>query len=281
MARKDIQTNVEVSPDEEKLASLLSSIESAKNELEETGSINKKVLSGIEDNKRSLAELKAAKDSLHTEVSEIQEKKEQHLKDLNSAKDALENINVQKTKVEKELADFKTSSEVKKTELQSELKSFQEKIELAKRDASRDSELSKNEKDKLVKEISELNNSLSVLVKQEADQKEKNDNLIRVSDELSRKRDLLNGDLEKNSIEISRQQESLKVFDSKIIEVENDIKNKKLQIEELENAIVGKKAEYKTQETKLFAIKEKEVALDQRERFIRAQYERAGVKYEE
>lgn len=280
MGRRDIQTNAEVSPEHEELGHVLSSIENGKNELDSIGKTNKRILSEIEDNKKSLSDLELTKESLNAEISEIKNRKERHLRDLNTVKDDLSELENRKTKAEKELALFKGSSENEKVGLQGTIASLHVQIEKAKKEHSQHVEISGKEKKVFEKRIIELNDSLSALLRRESEQKEKNDTLINICNDLSRKKISLQGDVEKVSREISKQTEVLKELELREKEISSFIKDKKSELQDIENKILEKKEEYKNQERKLFTIREREAALEQREVFIKNKFEQAHVPWE-
>lgn len=280
MARKNIQVSVKNSPDEEKLVFLSLSIAGANNELEEIGKVNKKVLADIEDSKRTLVELQITKDSLHKEIFDIKDKKERYQNAFALVQNNLEEISDKKSKLERELTDFKKDSEDKKNELQSEITLLNQRIEKIKKDYSVDVQSLRLEKENLVKENSMMNSELSILSKKISEQSEKNSNFISICAELSRKKELLNEDVKMLDFEISKRKDLFEKLELKVIEINNYIDEKKIESSKLDISTGDKKKEYEVVSTQLFSITERENALKQKELFIKSQYERAGIKYE-
>lgn len=129
---------------------------------------------------------------------------------------------------------------------------------------------------------------ISTLTKKEEDFKKNINKLEEVSDKVLS--------------EIETSKEEKKKLDSELINLKNKIEdqeltigNNKIIVSQLDSIILGKKSdvsvldikieqksiEYKEIESQAFSILQKHEAVNQREAFLKSQYERAGIKWEE
>ena len=100
-------------------------------------------------------------------------------------------------------------------------------------------------------------------------------------DNLEGKKLNLSGVVERMENEISSQNENLAGIKKSIVDGKKEVALKDEQIEKLDKSIAQKEAEYKIHEDKLFSIQKREDAINEKEEFIKSQYQRAGVKWED
>lgn len=220
-------------------------IENNNNEIKETNDKILEVKKSLEIVENEFKDFVIEKDSKKLEIDEDIKKKYAQIDTLNS--DILElskKHDSNKFEKAKEITDI----EGKKSTLIGEIK----KLEITKQESEADAR-------KFEKSIETLKGILEDLeVKKSFNEK----TIVSQGDTIVEQ----DGIISKNNIHIKNQEEI--------------IGNNDVTISILEKNILIKEEEYKTVEKKAFAITDREDKLNQKEEFIKSQYERAGIKWE-
>jgi chromosome segregation ATPase len=182
-------------------------------------------------------------------------------------KDQIEE-DIKKGNIEKSRIDFEILTASKEHEF-SKLNKIQELKNLEDKKTIYNSDIKKISEDKL-QVISEINNFQNKLDGIKEETKKANDEKNSLEKDVTN----LKGEVENQKGIIQNNKVILSQQDSTIITKNNEIDSLVKKIEE-------KNIEYKSVEQKAFVILQKQDALNQKEAFIKSQYERAGIKWEE
>jgi len=186
-------------------------------------------------------------------------------------------------------------TDIKKSEINEEIKKIEEEKEELRSEIlslSKKHDLDKFEKSQEIKELETRQEYLTADLKKLEDKKVQSD-----KDILSGKEnlDVILGKIQKANEEklesdriilsLNNQIEDLKgvITNTKTIINQQDIikQNKEAEIIALDTKIEQKEKEYKEVEPKAFMLLAREEALEQKEAFIKSQYDRAGIKWEQ
>ncbi len=235
-----------------------------------------------------ISEMESKKISLQKEISETGQEFAKIQQDILDARNKLNKEIHSLSDAKKEKSDFEIGVEVVKKKLAADLAEEKNsrqlvlgeldlrKTELEKQIA--DIEINKNEKLLGLEKINEEIKKVSILVEslgmKMVEVQQENDKLI--SD-----KEILLGDVVKLKNQIGDKDTDLKKKEIEIETLNSSIGLKSEELDSLEKSIVTKKVEYSELEKKAFSILNKEDILKQKEAFLRSQYERAGIKWEE
>lgn len=276
------QTNPPTESEKEQEAIAIESRRSAaENDIVILGDAKKKLQTDIDANtediklqKEFISENEAKILQLKNEVLDVQNviKKEKQIledfiKDKNSEKSAIEDVlTIKKNKVaalDVDISDLSKKHESNKTSHADEISALEEK------------------KGAIVKEITALEEKERNI---NADIKTKQDSIPALQEELKKILDQKKIE-EENVTKLKSYISDLQVSSDKInLELgsyDKIIEDKKSQITVFDTDIIKKKEEYKNLEQKAFSILNRAQALDSREAYIKSQYERAGIPWEE
>ena len=193
----------------------------------------------------------------------------------------LNNITKDKQKEEEAFQDFQKEIYKKKEELNSEIQNLGNDYISKKAEKEKDLHyiqssivLSKDESKKIESILTELKNQEVVYLKKNQELKDINEGFISIKESFE-------STIEKQKQAIEENKESINNQKLAINGLDLDISLKQKEITKISIDISSKKEEYKLFEMKMFAFAAREDTLSQKEEYIKAQYERAGVKWEE
>jgi len=220
-------------------------IEKNNEKINETNEEILKVQGSLREEKQYFEEYIKQTDIKKSEIDEDIKKKEQEKEELRSEILSLSNKH--------DLDKFTKSQEIKELETKQEyLKSDIKKLEDNKEQYNKDIVIKKENLDSIIGKIQKAN-----------EEKLESDRII---------------------LSLNNQIEDLKgvITNTKTIINQQDIikQNKELEITALDSKIEQKEKEYKEVEPKAFMLLAREEILDQKEAFIKSQYDRAGIKWE-
>lgn len=242
------------------------------------------------DKKRLLIELKDTEDTIKNNESKIEDKKKEltNIKiECNCIEDEIKELNNKKILAKTELGAIKDQIKADNHDREIKLKVINTEISNLKK-SNQDTEESSSKK---IKELNTLINTLSTAIEDLLNKKSI------IVDKINTQNKILTDIVEKVSInekildnlnksipvlesDISKLEKTIKTNTGIIEEQKVDILGRNLALTSLKDNIAKKEAEYIELERKAFTIANRPDLLDQREAFIKAHYERAGIKYE-
>jgi len=186
-----------------------------------------------------------------------------------------------KRAVEQEIEEVKNQLAEVKDEAEAELTAARKNYELVIREAEKEVEVLNGEKDMLNSEIGDLKNLLENLSTAGTVERAKSEKLAKESDVLATRIDSHNSTISILKEETLNQKDIINKKNLEIADLDAVLVNKKEQVVAFDAAIAKKEDEYKAVESKAFTILQKQEALNQKEAFIKSQYERSGISWVE
>ena len=229
-------------------------------------------------------EIKKDKETLKSNKEEIFKLNDEILKVRNSLSVESKNFqdlqNKNNIKI-KELEDNLKDRKIYKDTLDDEIFKAFKQHELDKFKKSQELLDMEKQKVSVLTEIKKVTVDWNDLISQKETEIKKVLNLQLENEKLAEEKQALEISLNSFNIQVENQKGVIK--NNKVIMDSQDIaiKNKEAEIADLDKIIEKKKEEYKAVEKKAFSILEKEQILYQKEAFIKSQYERAGIKWDE
>lgn len=279
MSRRE--TTTEISKTEISVLDAEKRTEIAKAEFELICEDKKRVIGEINKAQKDLTDAKAILIRSNSEIEATNKNLEAVKKSYIEENNSLQKITENRKQAEKDFSEFKKSSDAQRTEIISDISSLDESHSNKKNVLLKELGNLENEKNSVIAMIAEKNDSLANLRKQENDSLKKIDALDVICKNHLDQKNLAESELKKVVEEILQKKNELSIVESSIDGANDVFYEKTEEINKLDVTIATKNEEYKKLESKLFAILSKEDILKQKEIFIKNQYERAGVKWEE
>lgn len=244
-----------------------------------------------QDKKKLQEDIAELQEDIEIKKKQIEDYDEQIPKILNDIKEVkysfeVENDILDKTKsfrqdAEKELADYKNSVELKKKGL---LDNFSNTEKDCNEKITKKLEELKSLEDKKITVIHETNEQIEIadeILARQNDEVEKISALQKNVSDLQVKESAFIESiaiLQVDMAELDREKEEKKL---ELVKLSNDIRSKNDDILKLNDEIISKKEEKRGLEQYVFGIANRQSVLEQKEAFIKSQYERAGIKWDE
>jgi len=228
-------------------------------------------------------DIKIGKETIQKNNSEINETNQEIINTqslLSVEKQNLEVFLKQKEQTKKEIEYKIKKNNEEKNKINSDILFISKKYEILHLKKSQEIKCLENDKYNYEDELKKINKTIIDKDKEVSHLQKKIDGIEYGIEELIKKNNVLEslnlslaGDIENKNRVI----ENNKV----IIDQQNETKKvNELEVSNLDNKISDKKDEYVKIEAKAFAILHKQDVVDQKEIFIKSQYERAGIKWE-
>jgi len=243
-----------------------------------------------EDKKRLLNESELLKNEINTLKSVIEKSKNE----ISLIKEKI--INIQDTSLElqketntlienkesflNEFKQFENDVFIKKESLNSDILSLDNSYITKKSKLEKETNVLENKNISLKEDSNKILSNIEILKIQEVKQIKSNQEFIIINSNLIKSKDSLDVEIKtlKDIIESNKEILSTNKLDISNIAIEKI--SKENEIIELDKVIEIKKIEYKSIESKAFSLTTREDTLNQKEEYIKTQYERAGIKYE-
>lgn len=282
MLRTEDPTGVPVVSEEEQAVLRLEERRTAAETALQSASEAKKRIEGDVDTLSKNAE--SLREVIEKNNAEIATTGNSVLEAQNSVRKESQNLDelIQKKKgIEKEIEDLSVSLTDSKARTAAEIAGLKKDHESAKASINKDIIDLEAKKTKLDDDIKTSENNLSNLKNTETSELAKHELKKKEYDALLATLEGLNTTISKLKGEVIDQETILGKKKLEVGQCDADILLKKDTIKQLDADISKKKQEYKALEASAFSIISKQQTLENREEFIRAKYDRAGIKWEE
>lgn len=197
-------------------------------------------------------------------------------KQISLTKKAIEDRNI----IEKELEDFKIKSELEKNNIKNNINDLSLSHSTQKSQKENEIKFLEQSKQPILDEIKVLISDIEVFKKQHEDELSKIEDVKPIIKTLINNKDSIEKDIEKLNNQILDLNTLISKSKIELDSTISSIENKQKEILDLDVSIEKKKVEYTNIEKQAFIILNKQQILDNKEAFIKSQYERAGIKWE-
>lgn len=214
------------------------------------------------------------------ELEKVQTKIAEAEKSLTKNTKTLEEVKTKTEEVEKSHADFMANAVIEKESITTEISGLISSREKEKQTTKDEIQALEESKAPLTEEAEALAKNIEILKQKELDQIETNNKLEEENIALVKEKQTFYLNLDKLNETVSIQDTIIENGKTEIKKIEEAITLKKEEEKNVDSKIEKKNAEYAELEKSAFAILTKNDLLDQRETFLRSQYERAGINWE-
>lgn len=239
----------------------------------------KRVLAEITELENKKSDLNVSLEEINNQIQSSKNKLEETKLSLYSENQLLDKVISDRKNSEKELEDFIKSSNEKKDKISLEISTLEKSIEFKNSLAQKHLQEIEESKKLILNEIKIKQDYLVSLDNQKLQKEKEIENADNLYKESLNKKATIDLDSEKLNETISINKKILSETISSIEKLNTEISDKKIEIQNLNISIAAKNEEYKQSESKLISIRQRNDVLDQREAFLKIQYERAGIAW--
>lgn len=214
------------------------------------------------------------------ELEKVQTKITEAGKSLTENTKILEEVKTKIEEAEKSHTDFMANAVIEKENISIEISGLISSREKEKQTTKDEIQALEDSKAPLTEEAEALSKNIEILKQKELDQIETNNKLEEENIALVKEKQTFYLNLDKLNETVTTQDTIIENGRAEIKKIEEVITLKKEEEKNVDSKIEKKNAEYAELEKSAFAILTKNDLLDQRETFLRSQYERAGINWE-
>lgn len=236
------------------------------------------------DNEEILVEIKTNKEILEQCKTEVIKTKGNIL-DVQNAyikeNQLISKIIIDREESEKEFKDFMDKIEIEKMNARAEVNSIIKSKEIVKAEKEKEIGVLEEKKNILKSRINTLEIT-HVSIKKQFDADTANLESLKTNKEnLTAEMKVIQFDMDRLTNVNLDLETDLKKKGLAAESIDNAIKNKNKELDEITKKVDGKQEEYKEIEAQAFVVLQRAELINQKELFIKSQFERAGVKWEE
>lgn len=214
------------------------------------------------------------------ELEKVQTKITEAGKSLTENTKILEEVKTKIEEAEKSHTDFMANAVIEKENISIEISGLISSREKEKQTTKDEIQALEDSKAPLTEEAEALSKNIEILKQKELDQIETNNKLEEENIALVKEKQTFYLNLDKLNETVTTQDTIIENGRAEIKKIEEVITLKKEEEKNVDSKIEKKNAEYAELEKSAFTILAKNDLLDQRETFLRSQYERAGINWE-